>query len=72
MTISPSGTRIAVKGAVMDTYIARRDEGNITYYVSDFESGAFTESRDNAQRFEGPGWAEKVAGLGAVLEQVIP
>lgn len=72
MTTSPSGTKIAVKGAVMDTYIARRDEGNVTYYISDLESGAFTESRENAQRFEGPGWAEQVAGLGAVLERVIP
>ena len=72
MTISPSGTEIAVKGAVMDTYIARRDEGNVIYYVSDLESGAFTESRDNAQRFEGPGWADQVAAVGAVLERVIP
>jgi hypothetical protein len=69
---SPSGTNISVKGAVMDTYIARRDEGNITYYVSDLESGAFTESRDNAQKFEGPGWADQVAAVGAVLERVIP
>ncbi|NOQ49089.1 MAG: hypothetical protein GQ553_00270 [Nitrosomonadaceae bacterium] len=56
----------------MDTYIARRDEDNVTYYVSDLESGAFTESRDNAQKFEGPGWADQVAAVGAVLEQVIP
>ena len=72
MTTSPSGTEIAVKGAVMDMYIARRDEDNVTYYVSDLESGAFTESRENAQKFEGPGWSEQVAAVGAVLERVIP
>ena len=72
MTTSPSGSVIHVKGAVMDTFIAYRDEGSVILYVENLESGAFTESRDLAQRFEGPGWADRVASVGAVLERVIP
>ena len=35
------------------------------------EKGLFTENPSKAQVFEGPGWADQVAGLGAVLERVI-
>lgn len=71
MTTSPSGSRIHVKGAVMDTYVAYRDEDGVKYYIEDLDGGIFTENRATAQRFEGPGWADRVAAVGAVLERVI-
>ena len=68
MTTSSS---IDVKGKVVDYYIAYREEGNVRLYVEDLEKGLFTENRADAQLFEGKGWGDKVAGLGAVLEQTI-
>lgn len=67
MTISS----MSVKGAVVNHYIAYRVDGNVTLYVEDLEKGLFTENRTDAQIFEGKGWSDKVAGVGAVLEQTI-
>lgn len=66
-----SSSVIDVKGAVVDHYIAYREEGNVTLYVEDLEKGLFTESRADAQIFEGKGWSDKVAGVGAVLVRTI-
>ena len=66
-----SSSSIDVKGAVVNHYIAYRMEGNVMLYIEDLEKGLFTESRADAQIFEGKGWSNKVAGLGAVLEQTI-
>jgi len=35
------------------------------------QEGAFTPNPSNAQLFEGLGWADPVAGVGAVLERVV-
>lgn len=66
-----SSSVIDVKGAVVDHYIAYREEGNVTLYVEDLEKGLFTENRADAQIFEGRGWSDKVAGVGAVLVRTI-
>jgi len=66
-----SSSVIDVKGAVVDHYIAYREDGNVTLYVEDLEKGLFTENRADAQIFEGKGWSDKVAGVGAVLIRTI-
>ena len=66
-----SSSSIDVKGAVVDYYIAYREEGNVTLYVEDLEKGLFTENRADAQVFEGPGWSDQVAGVGATLIRTI-
>jgi len=66
-----SSSVIDVKGAVVDHYIAYREEGNVTLYVEDLEKGLFTENRADAQIFEGRGWSDKVAGVGAMLMKTI-
>ena len=66
-----SSSGIDMKGAVVDHYIAYREEGNVTLYVEDLEKGLFTENRADAQVFEGKGWSDKVAGVGAVLMRTI-
>lgn len=61
-----------------DSFKAVVYQGNSTLYVAyaddpetALENGLFTENPSQAQIFEGPGWADQVAGLGAVLERVI-
>ena len=51
---------------------------NETLYVLDrgdpevaLAAGIFTPNPSEAQVFEGIGWAEQVAGLGAVLERAV-
>ena len=66
-----SSSVIDVKGAVVDHFIAYREDGNVTLYVEDLEKGLFTENRADAQIFEGKGWSDKVAGVGAVLIRTI-
>jgi len=44
------------------------DQGDPEVALSE---GAFTPNPSDAQLFEGLGWADPVAGLGAVLERVV-
>jgi len=66
-----SSSVIDVKGKIVDHFIAYREDGNVTMYVEDLEKGLFTENRADAQIFEGKGWSDKVAGVGAVLIRTI-
>jgi len=69
--VTTSGSFIEVKGKVVNHYIAYREEGNVILYVEDLDAGTFTENRADAQVFEGAGWSDRVAGVGAVLQQII-
>lgn len=69
--MTQSSSSIDTKGKVVDHFIAYREDGNVIMYVEDLEKGLFTENRADAQLFEGPGWSDKVAGVGAVLERTI-
>jgi hypothetical protein len=60
-----------------DTFKAVVYIGNEALYLADrddpeqaLEDAAFTPNPSQAQIFEGPGWADPVAGVGAVLERV--
>jgi len=61
-----------------DTFKAVVYSDNETLYLADqgdaeaaIEEASFTPNPSNAQLFEGPGWADQVAGVGAVLERVV-
>jgi hypothetical protein len=53
-------------------------QGNEVLYLADrddpeqaLQEAAFTPNPSNAQIFEGAGWVDQVAGVGAVLERVV-
>jgi hypothetical protein len=60
-----------------DTYKAVVYQGNETLYLADrddpeqaLQDAVFTPNPSQAQIFEGAGWTDPVAGVGAVLERV--
>lgn len=61
-----------------DTFKAVVYEGNEVLYLADkddpeaaIDEAVFTPNPSNAQLFEGAGWADPVAAVGAVLERVV-
>lgn len=61
-----------------DTYKAVVYQGNEVLYLADrddpeqaLQDAVFTPNPSQAQVFEGAGWADPVAGVGAVLERVV-
>lgn len=61
-----------------NTFKAVVYEGSEVLYLADRDDpeaaiadGAFTPNPSEAQLFEGTGWADQVAGVGAVLERVV-
>lgn len=61
-----------------ETFRAVVYDGNISLYLADrddpeaaIKAAAFTQNPSNAQVFEGAGWADPVAAVGAVLERVV-